>query len=484
MKTDIAIVGGGLSGLATAVQVHRQRPDCGVRIFEAGERLGGVIHTTQADGFLIDHGADMFATQPPAAVDLCHAIGAGVDLIRPLPNHRGAKIWFGGKLHPIPDGFVLMRATRIAPVLHSGLLSLAGKFGILAERFRAKGSGRDESVGDFVRRRMGDQVLSRIVAALVGGIYTADIDRLSMQATMGGLAKMEQEYGSLAAATAARRRAGQDDVERESGGARYENFRAFPGGMKEFIDRLAGFLPDGSIELNTPVQSIARDGEFWNLRAGGQPEIQARQLVLALPPRPASALLSAIDSALSASIDSIRCSSCAIVVLGVDESQISDTIEMFGFVVPPSEQRSILAASFASRKFAGRAPQGQILIRCFVGGTLDEPILEKADEELVQIVRDELADMIGLSGAAKHTAVVRWPDSMPQYEVGHLDKVAAIQKQLQSHQGLHWISNAAGGVGIAPVIASAERLAKTLVDAADKVTTSPMQTVPFPPQTS
>ncbi len=262
----VAIVGGGLSGLATAVKLQLADPTLDLTLFEAADRVGGVIHTEQESGFLIDLGADMFATKPSDALDLCRELGIADRLIEPELHGRGARIVHRGRLLPIPEGFVLMRATQLTPMLTTPLLSLSGKLRFLMERWiksppRDQGADlpEDESVGDFVRRRMGVEVLNRIVAPLTAGIYTADVNKLSMQATMGPIAEMERQYGSLAAATAARRRVGEDSVERASTGARYGQFRAFQGGMIELIRSLADFLPENTIRLATPVRSIHAD---------------------------------------------------------------------------------------------------------------------------------------------------------------------------------------------------------------------------------
>ena len=208
----IAIVGGGLSGLATAVKLHIADPSLELSLFEAGDRVGGVIHTEQEKGFLIDLGADMFATKPSNALDLCRELGLEDRLIKPQQRGRGARIVFRGRLVPIPEGFVLMRATQWLPMLTTPLLSIPGKLRFLAERWiRPLGNEEsDETVANFVRRRMGEQVLQRIVAPLTAGIYTADVEKLSMRATMKPIAEMERRYGSLAAATSARRRSGED----------------------------------------------------------------------------------------------------------------------------------------------------------------------------------------------------------------------------------------------------------------------------------
>ena len=471
----IAIIGGGLSGLATAVHLHLALPHASLTLFEASERLGGVIHTERVDGFVIDHGADMFSINPPAAIELCHQLGVESRLIEPQTEGRGARIARGSDLLPLPDGFVLMRATQLWPMLTTPLLSLRGKLRFLAERWigsiepdrktasesPGEASFRDESVSDFVRRRMGKEVLDRIVAPLSAGIYTADINKLSMQATMGPIAKMEREFGSLARATAARRRSGLDSVERNSAGARYSQFRAFPGGMIELISTLAHALPPDTVRLGCPVQSISQSDGKWIVTCGNESH-EFDQVVIAVPPLAASRLLRSHAPVAADELSKIESASVAIVVLGVRRAEIERDINTFGFVVPLTEKRRILAGSFASNKFAGRAPEGHVLIRVFVGGAMQPELLQLPDEEIVELAREELADLIGLRGEPVVSRVVRWNQAMPQYHVGHVDRVRRIEHAIDQLDGISLMSNALHGVGIAPVIGQADRVASKI----------------------
>jgi oxygen-dependent protoporphyrinogen oxidase len=482
----IAIIGGGLSGLAVAAQLHLELPDADLTLFEAGDRLGGVIYTERVGEFLVDHGADMFSTNPPAAIELCRRLGVEQRLIEPQLEGRGARIACGTELVPLPEGFVLMRATQLWPMLTTPLLSIRGKLRFLLERFmpsiggtRTRGAEKgtaeeggddslppDESVADFVRRRMGQEVLERIVAPLSAGIYTADVNRLSMQATMGPIAKMERDYGSLARATAARRRSGQDSVERSSAGARYSQFRAFRGGMIELISTLADSLAAGTIQLSSPVESIdrsetSRSPAPWTFTVNGEPHT-FDEVIVAVPPAAASKLVSPHSPDAAKELAKIESASTAIVVLGARESEIERDINTFGFVVPLTEGRRILAGSFASHKFAGRAPQGHVLIRVFVGGAMQPELLRLSDEELVKLVREELSDLIGYRGTPELTRVVRWNHAMPQYHVGHRERVERIEQAMTRVDGLSLMTNALHGVGIAPVIRQAGKLAKTI----------------------
>ena len=468
-KHRIAVIGGGLSGLATAAKLNLADPGLEICLFESQSRLGGVIYSEHVDDFLVDHGADMFATNPPGVLDFCEQLGVSDRLIVAEESRRGARIVHRGRLVPVPDGFVLMRATQLSPLLKTPLLSVMGKLRFLTERW-VKSAGEqtdelhDESVAHFVRRRMGAETLDRLVAPLVAGIYTADVAKLSMRSTMGSFMDMEQEYGSLAKATVARRRSGEDSVERMSAGARYSQFRSFRGGMYELIEAMASELSRQSLRLQTTVQSISRDVDRWELTLDGGQRERFDHVVVATPPRAAARLLQDVVSVAARELAEVESASTAIVVLGVRRSDIYKDIDTFGFVVPPIEKRKILACSFASHKFAGRAPEDHVLIRVFVGGSLQPELLALDDQELIQLARTELSSLIGLEGDPVMAKVVRWMNAMPQYHVGHAARVSKIEQAVKQAPGLSIASNVLHGVGIAPVIRMADQVAKEVVE--------------------
>jgi oxygen-dependent protoporphyrinogen oxidase len=275
---------------------------------------------------------------------------------------------------------------------------------------------------------------------------------------MGPIAEMERTHGSLARATAARRRSGEDSVERNSTGARYGNFRAFRGGMIGLIRLLADSLPQNAIRLNAPVQSLVRGRDHWELTHSGNQTDTFDHVVVATPPRHAAKLLADVSPSAAAGLAAIESASAAIVVLGVRTADIAADVNTFGFVVPATENRRILAGSFASHKFAGRAPAGHTLVRVFVGGAMQSELLDQDDNAIVQLVREELADLIGLSGEPIITRVVRWNDAMPQYHVGHAARVQQIESAIAGVPQLTLMNNGLNGVGIAPVISSAGKI--------------------------
>lgn len=484
--------------MATAAQLRRLADQHGLaldcQVFEATDQIGGVIGTeiVEVPGqgrFVIDHGADMFTTQPAAALELCRAMGVEHRLLKPSIEGRGAMIAAGNRLIPIPEGFVLMRPTKIGSMIRTPLLSWQGKLRLLAERFvrPRPASLTDESVGSFVRRRLGDECLDRLVAPLVAGIYTADVDRLSMAATMNPIWQMEAEHGSLMAATLHRRRQGEDRTEAISSGARYENFRAFPNGMAELFETMAEYVGRDRIRLGRRVEAMACTGEGTvRLLPSGQ---VFDRVILALPAPASAAILSTlkVDShpnhpsdqqtekiqtageEVARRLTGIPMASTAIVVMAVRRDCLSRLPSTFGFVVPPREGRAVLAGSFASEKFAGRAPKDYVIVRAFVGGMLQPEILQRPDEQLIEIVRSELADWIGMDRnspieqIAPVVRVVRWDRAMPQYEVGHVALADAVEQSMAAIPSIHLSGNALRGVGIAPLVAAAGRRAEQLL---------------------
>ena len=381
-----------------------------------------------------------------------------------------------GKLERIPEGFVLARATRLWPMMTTRLLSPWGKVRFLLERWIPRSpsttadrqSKTDESVADFVRHRMGREVLERLAGPLVAGIYTADIERLSLRATLGPIAAMVAEHGSLAAASRSSRATNKTD--RSSAGARYQRFRGFPRGTWELIDGLERSLrseKNVTIRLQTPVKSIRFAGGTWNVSTESEDQ-PFDEVVLAAPAHVSASLLRTVpDSgsgsaarAASKALGSIESSSAAIVVLAVPTNLIARLPSAFGVVVPAIEGRNLIAISFASHKYEGRCPDDHTIVRVFVGGALQRELLEHDDQSLIELVRAELSDLIGLAeGDPTLARVIRWSDSMPQYHVGHLTRVDQISTAMEQLTGLWLVTNALHGVGIAPVISAARQTA-------------------------
>jgi oxygen-dependent protoporphyrinogen oxidase len=467
----IAIVGGGISGLAAAHRLHELLPHAELSLFEASGRLGGVLDTVEHDGFLIERSADNFLASPSSAVDLCRQLGLENELIPTQESRRRALVVRDGRLIPIPEAFYLMSPRKLRPILRTSLLSLAGKLRLLAEPLVPRGPAAisqppsDESVASFVTRRLGREVFERLVQPLVAGIYTADPTKLSMAATMPQFLQYERTYSSLLRGTlACSRHEPESSAENAATGARYNLFLAPAQGMQSIVRAIANHLPPDCVQLCTSAISVFNHVGKWIVDLNPQSEIRNPKLpfdalILAIPAYAASGLLSSVEPSLSAELSAIEYAGCAVVSLGYHRNQIGVALDGFGFVVPAIESRRIIAASFSNMKFPGRAPTDDVLIRVFIGGAMQPELLELPNTELRRVALDELGELLRISGMPRVTDIARWPHSMPQYHVGHLDRVARIESLAARHSTLALIGNAYHGVGIPQCVAGAQSAA-------------------------
>lgn len=458
----VAVIGGGIAGLAAAHRLHKTAPSLSVTLFEAGDRLGGALRTEEQAGYLLELGADNFITNVPWGVDLCRRLGLADQLLPTCESQRRAMVVHRRKLVPVPAGFHLLSPTRMWPILRSPLLSWRGKLRVLAERFVPAANGADdESLASFVRRRLGREAFERLVQPLVAGIYTADAEKLSMQAALPRFVEMERQHGGLIRAA---RRAAVNDSAEESG-ARYGMFVAPRHGMSSIVDALAARLPAETVRLGCAVQEIAPAAEgSWTILASGKAE-RFDAVVLAVPAPAAATLLAGFDAELAEGLRKIEYAGSAIVLLSYRRDQIVDPLDSFGFVVPSLERRGILAASFSSVKFEGRAPSNRVLIRVFLGGAERPEQVALDDDALRQMVIDELAELLGATGEPELTRVVRWPNSMPQYHVGHVRLAERIESRAARYPTLALAGNAYRGVGVPHCIHSGEQAAERIAKA-------------------
>ncbi len=468
----IAILGGGLTGLAAAhrlIELRGNRP-LDIHLFEAGSRWGGLVGTIERDGYLIDTGGDSFITNKPGALQLCQRLGLSDRLQATDARYRGALVLYNGRPFPVPEGFQLLSPTAMGPILRSPILSTWGKLRMGWEYFipPRKEQG-DETLASFVRRRFGSEALDRLVQPLVGGIYTSDPEKLSLQATMPRFLAMEQKYGSLLRAM----RKGKADVVEHatSSGARYGLFAGLRGGMQELVDTLVAKISSHSaMHLHTPVDSVDRaaNGHPYRLRFHAPRESLPSDfdavIVTLSAPRSAS-VVGALDPQLATALSSIEYASSTIVVTGHRLAEIANPLQAFGLVIPHREHRRILAVSFNTRKFPNRAPEGKMLLRTFVGGAMQPELFGLDDNETVKLVREELATTLGVQGEPDFAIVVRYPQAMPQFHLGHLDRVATIERLTAAHPGLAIAGNAYHGVGIPDAIHSGEQAAERLIAA-------------------
>ncbi len=461
-RRRVAVVGGGIAGLAAAHRLveHAQAGAAlDVVLLAAAGHLGGSIGTERTGGFVLERGADSMITDKPWGLALCERIGIADRLVGTREGERRTYVVHDGRLHPLPEGFLLMAPTSPWPVAASPLFSLGGKLRMALDLVLPRRSGGgDESLAGFVRRRLGDEALARVADPLAGGIYTADPERLSLAATMPRFLELERTHRSVILGLRATTR-----VPRGSAGARYGMFVAPADGMGTLVDAIARRLPEGVVRLRTVVEALTRDGERWRIVAEGQ-TLDADAVVVATPAFAAARLLAPLDGPLARDLDAIEYASSATVTLGFRAAGVADRLTGFGFVVPFAERRALLACTFASRKYPGRAPAGHELLRAFLGGARRPDLVELDDEALVTTVRSELRSLLGISADPLLVRVARYRRAMPQYAVGHLDRVAAIEQRVAALPGLVLAGAAYRGVGIPDCVRSGEAAADAVAE--------------------
>jgi oxygen-dependent protoporphyrinogen oxidase len=462
---SIAVIGGGITGLAAAHRLTELAAETRISILECSRRVGGVIRTEQRDGFLLERGPDMFTTGEPWAVDLCRRLGMEDELTGVNPDHRQAFVVYRGRLVPVPEGFTLMAPARVWPVLKTPLLSVRGKLRLFREYFiPPKNNGEDESLASFATRRLGREAYAHLVQPLISGIYTADPEKLSMAAALPQFVEMERRYGGVAKAL---RRGAAKKEDRASSGARYNRFVAPRKGMEDLVQRLAQRLPPDAVRLGVRVECISRaENGRWRLtltEAGSQRQETFDGLIVAAPAYTAAELLRTVDGALAEQLSAIPYAGAAIAIVAFRREQIAHPLNGFGCVAPLVENRNLLSISFSSVKFPGRAPGGNVLLRVFVGGACQPHLIDLPDEEIARLVQHELRELLGVQGAPQFCEIVRWRRTMPQYHVGHLDRVRAIEDRVAALPGLELAGNAYRGVGIPFCIRSGEGAAQRLV---------------------
>jgi protoporphyrinogen/coproporphyrinogen III oxidase len=493
----VVIIGGGITGLAAAQRMlelgHDSQRQCEITLLEASSRVGGIVQTEERDGFLIERGPDSFISEKPAALELAKTLGLESRLIQTNQQHRRSFVVRNGKLAPVPEGFHLIAPARLLPFLKSDILSWSGKVRMAFDLFLSRGNGTesasgdtDESLANFVRRRLGKEALERMAQPMVGGIYTADPELLSLQATMPRFLEMEREHRSLILALR-RRGSNAGKVTDETSGARYSLFLSFDRGMQVLTDALAKNIsncplpiadrgsrqpnagpPVERVRTNTTVESLyldksdpARQG--WRIQTNRNETMLADAVCLALPAHASARLLRELDPQLASELNEIPYASTATINLAYKRDDIPHPLDGFGFVVPFIERRSLLACTFSSQKFAGRAPEGQVLLRAFVGGALQPEMLELSCAELLRRVREDLHQLLGITATPIFTEVATWRESMPQYHVGHLERVRRITERAAKLPGLALAGNAYSGAGIPDCIRSGQAAAEELV---------------------
>lgn len=429
--TDVVIVGGGISGLSAAWALAKRRVP--FLLLEASDRFGGVIRTEREGGFLLEAGPDSMLAQKPEGAALCRELGLGDRLVPTNLEERRVYVLHGRRLHALPDGMVLAIPTRVLPLLASGLFSPLAKLRMGLDLVRpARRDGADESVASFLRRRFGQECVDRLGEPLLAGIHSGDPERLSIRATFPRFVELEAKYGSLVRGMwAAPKPKGRPAAP----------FESLEGGMIEMVDALVAKLPADAMRSNCTVRSIRRE-EGFRVDTDHGP-LQARALVLAVPAAKAAPLLEPLVAEAGPALRAVPSASTATVLLGFRREDVAHPLDGYGLVVPATEGRATAALTFASTKLPGRAPEGHVLLRGFVGGIRNPGALGADDPTLVETVQRDMRDVLGLRGAPVVARVYRWPEATPQMEVGHQARMASLDARFAAVPGLF-----VGGAGL------------------------------------
>lgn len=465
-RARVLVIGGGVSGLSAAHRLLEVAPDVDVEVWEASERAGGWIATerVEVDGapFVVDLGPESIVRDKPAALALVRRLGLEDRVVHTRTDRRGAYVVCRGRLTRIPEGFSLLGPGDLLAFVRSSVISPAGKaraameLGIPRQK---REPNADESLASFVRRRFGWEVLERLAQPLVSGIYGADAEALGLGATMPRFLEMETRDGSVTRALVSTSR--RTRIEAGSG-ARYGLFFSFDGGMAVLTDALAARL-GSRLRLRKRATSIEATDGACVVRDDQGALNRFDRVVVALPAGPAAALFSSLDPLVARELESIAHGSAATVTLVFRRADVPHPLDAYGFVVPRVERRRILAATWSSEKWPGRAPASHALLRVFSGG--DDPLEARDDDLLVFEARRELADLLGITATPRFAKVVRYPSAMPLYDPRHLARTSLVTQRLDQLTTVALAGNSVFGVGIPDAVASGERAAERVVRA-------------------
>lgn len=433
-----------------------------VKLFERASRLGGKVITEPIDGFLIEGGPDSFVTGKGSVLNLAAELGITDRVISSRPEHRGACVWSRGRLHPLPDGLLLMAPSRLLPILRSSVLSWRGKLRVLADLIIPRGRGDDQSLERFVVRRLGREVLERIAEPLVAGIHSAEPSSMSLAASFPRFLDMERTHRSLILAARAAVKPARSSPVME-GGLSY--FASFHDGMGELSDALAKALTGVEVRTGCGVARLNRSnsGRGFQLSLDDGSGIQADGVILAAPAHETAILLSGLVPEASALVAGIKQVATATVTLVY---RVSDVPELSGsgFVVPAVERRRIMGASYLSRKWAGRVSDPSLeMIRVFIGGSHGQELAMGAEASLVAAAREELAAILGLTGAPVHVTTHQWSSGLHQYTLGHVERLGRIETALARYPALKVAGAAFYGIGLNECVQSGRNTADAVL---------------------
>ena len=450
----VAIIGAGISGLATAYYLRKRNPHLEIQIFESTPRVGGLLETVPVLDTLMECGPDAFISEKPWALELCKELGLESEIIQTRSEHRRSFILVKGILKPIPAGFYLTAPKNFSAWWNLPGMSFLGKIRMLADLFiPARKEDEDESVATFVTRRFGKETLEKLAQPMIAGIYTASPEKLSLLATFPKFREIEKKYGSVMRGLVATQGSGA------ASGPRYSLFLSLRRGMESLPLKLAELLAS-FIQCATPIQAIHKKEQLWSVETPWS-AYEADAICLAVPSYEASRILRESCPEISQALSEIRFEPVATINFLLARDAIRHPLDGFGFVVPAVEKSSLIGCSFSHQKFEGRAlREDQVLLRAFVGGAYGAKTFQKTDEQMVQVVFEELKNILGIHSEPVQVLVRRYPQGMPQYEVGHLVRAEELFRQLP--QGIFLTGLSYRGIGIPDCIKSAKETAEKI----------------------
>ncbi len=459
----IAVAGGGISGLTAAWELARARAagravEC--VLFEAGTRLGGVVETERRGGFVMECGPDSWVSEKPWARDVAAALGLEGEIITSNDDIRRTYLLWKDGLVPLPGRMRMMVPVDLEAIADSPLFSAEARRGYRQEperaeelKARALPEGEDESVASFVRRHFGDEVTRTVAGPLLAGVFGGDVEQLSVRAVMAPFVRMERDHGSLIRA-----------LRERMAGPGKPVFSTLRSGLGAFVEAMAREIPAGTARLELPVEAIARSGGRWRVKTprGGE-DFDA--LVVATPAHATRKLLEPVDGR-AAELLRMDASSAVVVALAFDAERARGMAipEGFGYLVPPQNAGadSLLACTFVNQKFGHRAPEGGVLLRAFFGSRAAKQLTDLPDAAVAARARGQMEAALGRLPEPAHAVVRRWPRSLPQYAVGHLDRMRELEARVEALPGLRLLGNAYHGVGLPDLMRRARVAAREL----------------------
>ncbi len=466
MPRSILVVGGGVAGLAAAYELAKlQRAGTALTFtfVEASKRLGGILETVRQDGFVVECGPDGWVSEKPWASELAKELGMQNDLVFSNDAERVTYVLREGRLQPMPDGMRMMVPSTLESLEGTPLFSDAARSAYAAELQRAEDLKRtapdhDESVADFVQRHFGEEVLRVIGAPLLGGVLGGDVRQLSVRSVMKPFVDMEREHGSLIAAVQAR-----NEQNRREGKQRPLIFTSLRNGTGALAEAMAATLPPGCLRMECAATAISRNGPRWVVETTDTDRTvrrhEADALLLATPVHRTQAWLRGVD-AHAAELLEMPTSSAVIAAFCFSPDQPVQWPKGFGFLSPAGEGSRLLAGPFSDQKYPNRVPEGGHMVRAYFGGAEADSLIAQSDEAIAAFTREELQKVVGLLPAPALTVVRRWPGALPQYGVGHGDRMTQLQARVDALGGLYLLGNAYRGVGLPELVRDSRAAAR------------------------